>query len=89
MKPPGGWRDERTGRVFGFQSETQRENFMICSRAVQQRAEPADAALHGDEPLGRAVQGGAECAAGQPAFGTVDRLQPNGSDWPLHTFPET
>ena len=24
-----GWRDPRTGRVFGFQSETQRENFMI------------------------------------------------------------
>ena len=28
MKPPGGLRDERTGRVFGFQSETQRANFM-------------------------------------------------------------
>ena len=27
---PMGWRDQRTGRVFGFQSETQRENFMIA-----------------------------------------------------------
>jgi hypothetical protein len=24
-----GWRDPRTGRVFGFQSETQRDNFMV------------------------------------------------------------
>jgi hypothetical protein len=30
MKPPGRWRDERTGRVFGFQSESQRENFMAA-----------------------------------------------------------
>ena len=30
MKPPTGWRDPRTGRAFGFQSETQRENFMIA-----------------------------------------------------------
>ena len=30
MKPPVGWRDQRTGRVFGFQSETQRENFMAA-----------------------------------------------------------
>ena len=29
MKPAGGWRDGRTGRLYGFQSETQRENFMI------------------------------------------------------------
>jgi hypothetical protein len=29
MKPLQGWRDRRTGRVFGFQSEQQRENFMI------------------------------------------------------------
>ena len=29
MNSPRGWRDPRTGRVFGFQSETQRENFMI------------------------------------------------------------
>ena len=28
MKPPGGWRDARTGRVFGFRSEAQREKFM-------------------------------------------------------------
>ena len=25
-----GWRDPRTGRVFGFQSETQRDNFMVA-----------------------------------------------------------
>ena len=25
-----GWRDDRTGRVFGFQSDTQRENFMAA-----------------------------------------------------------
>ena len=30
MKPPVGWRDQRTGRVFGFQSEAQRQNFMIA-----------------------------------------------------------
>jgi hypothetical protein len=30
MKPPSGWRDQRTGRLFGFQSETQRENFMAA-----------------------------------------------------------
>jgi hypothetical protein len=30
MKPPTGWRDARTGRVFGFQSETQCENFMTA-----------------------------------------------------------
>jgi hypothetical protein len=30
MKAPAGWRDQRTGRLFGFQSETQRENFMIA-----------------------------------------------------------
>ena len=30
MKPLGGWRDQRTGRVFGFQSEAQRENFMAA-----------------------------------------------------------
>jgi len=30
MKSPAGWRDQRTGRVFGFQSETQRENFMTA-----------------------------------------------------------
>src|SRR4249919_3119080 len=29
MKSLPGWRDQRTGRVFGFQSEQQRENFMI------------------------------------------------------------
>ena len=29
MRPFQGWRDQRTGRVFGFQSEQQRENFMI------------------------------------------------------------
>ena len=26
----GGWRDPRTGRVSGFQSEAQRENFMAA-----------------------------------------------------------
>ena len=30
MKPPVGWRDQRTGRVFGFRSEAQRENFMAA-----------------------------------------------------------
>ena len=30
MQSSDGWRDERTGRVFGFQSEAQRENFMIA-----------------------------------------------------------
>jgi len=30
-----------------------------CSRAVQQRTEPSDAALHGCEQAGRAVQGNA------------------------------
>ena len=29
MNSPRGRRDPRTGRVFGFQSETQRENFMV------------------------------------------------------------
>ena len=29
MNSPRGRRDPRTGRVFGFQSETQRQNFMI------------------------------------------------------------
>ena len=29
MNSPRGWRDPRTGRVFGFQSETQRDNFMV------------------------------------------------------------
>ena len=29
-----------------------------CSRAVQQRTEPSDAALHGRQSLGRALQGG-------------------------------
>ena len=29
MNSLGGWRDPRTGRVFGFQSETQRDNFMV------------------------------------------------------------
>ena len=29
MSSPRRWRDPRTGRVFGFQSETQRQNFMI------------------------------------------------------------
>jgi len=30
MKPTGGWRDKRTGRVYGFQSDAQRENFMTA-----------------------------------------------------------
>jgi hypothetical protein len=30
MNPLQGRRDQRTGRVFGFQSETQRENFMAA-----------------------------------------------------------
>ena len=30
MQSSDGWRDKRTGRVFGFQSETQRENFMAA-----------------------------------------------------------
>ena len=29
MNSPRGWRDQRTGRVFGFQSNAQRENFII------------------------------------------------------------
>ena len=53
-----GWRDPRTGRVFGFQSETQRAQLHDRSRAVLQWAEPRDAALHGAESLGRALQGG-------------------------------
>src|SRR5262245_13667148 len=30
MRPLRGWRDERTGRVHGFQSEAQRANFMAA-----------------------------------------------------------
>ena len=30
MQSSDGWRDRRTGRVFGFRSETQRENFMVA-----------------------------------------------------------
>ena len=30
MNSDGGWRDERTGRVFGFRSDEQRENFMAA-----------------------------------------------------------
>ena len=31
-----------------------------CARSVQQRTEPSDASLYGAEPLGRALQGGAD-----------------------------
>ena len=74
MKPLGGWRDQRTGRVFGFQSEAQRENFMICSRAVQQRAEPSDAALHGRPTAWASRARRRGCAAGQPASATAGVL---------------
>ena len=30
MNSGGGWRDERTGRVYGFKSERQRENFIVA-----------------------------------------------------------
>ena len=53
---PMGWRDERTGRVRGFQSDEQRANFMAAARGSA-RARPSDAAMLGAEPLGRALQG--------------------------------
>ena len=47
MKPLQGWRDQRTGRVFGFQSEQQRENFMIGRARFSNGPNRADAAMHG------------------------------------------
>ena len=60
MKPTGGWRDKRTGRVFGFVSETQREDFMtararFCDgpNRLMPRCTP--------KSLGRPVQSSAGC----------------------------
>ena len=57
MSSPRGRRDPRTGRVFGFQSETQRQNFMIGRARFcngPNREMPRCSAI---EPLGRALQG--------------------------------
>ena len=59
MKPLGGWRDQRDRPRLRISVRGAARELHGCSRTVQQRAEPADAALHGDEPLGRALQGGA------------------------------
>ena len=57
MKPRVGWRDQRTGRFFGFQSETQRENFMAARARFSNGPKSSDAALRCRQPLGRALQG--------------------------------
>ena len=65
-----GRRDPRTGRVFGFQSETQRENFMLGRARFcngPNREMPRCTAL---EPLGRAAVKAARMR------GQVDLLPP-------------
>ena len=57
-------------------------------RAVLQWAEPRDAALHGSQSLGRALQG-SEDARPVDLLPPQRRLQPNGRGWRPHTFPET
>ena len=60
-----GRRDPRTGRVFGFQSEAQRENFMVARARFCNGLKPRDAALYGSQSLGRALQGQRGCVAGR------------------------
>ena len=84
-----GWRDPRTGRVFGFQSETQRENFMIGRARFcngPNREMPRCTALN---------RLGEPCKAAQDAR-QVDLLPPQrkccgqtGRGWPLRIFPAT
>ena len=68
MNSDEGWRDERTGRVADFGPRA-RGKIYGGSRAVQQRAEPSDASMLGDEPLGE------PCKAARMR-GQVDLLPP-------------
>ena len=82
-------RDPRTGRVFGFQSERQRENFMIGRARIcdgPNREMPRCTALNQAwaSPVGQPG-----CAAGQPASATAEALRPNGRGWRPHTCLET
>ena len=52
-----GRRDPRTGRVFGFQSETQRENFMIGRARFCNGPNREMPRCYGSQSLGRALQG--------------------------------
>ena len=88
MKPPVGWRDPRTGRVFGFRSErsartswplargsaTARTAQMPRCSAINRLGEPCKAAR---------MRGRSTC------FRHSGAAQPNGTGWRLHTFPAT
>ena len=74
MKPLQGWRDQRTGRVHGFQSEEQRENFMIGRARLSNgpnREMPRCTAYNRWASRARRRA----CAAGQPASATVEMLR--------------
>ena len=71
MNSPRGRRNPRNGRVFGFQSETQRENFMIGRARFcngPNREMPRCTALNRS---GRALQGGADARPVRPASATA------------------
>ena len=58
-------------------------------RAVLQWAEPRDAALHGSQSPGRALQGSQDARPVDLLSPQRKRLRPNGRGWQLRTFPET
>ena len=57
MNSPRGRRDPRTGRVFGFQSETQRENFMVGRARFCNGPNREMPRCTAAQSLGRALQG--------------------------------
>ena len=83
-----GRRDPRTGRVFGFQSETQRENFMIGRARFcngPNREMPRCSALNrlGEPCKAARMRGRSTC------FRHSGGAVPNERGWQLRTFPET
>ena len=58
-RPLQGWRDQRTGRVYGFQSEQQRENFMVGRARFSNGPNRQMPRCSADQSTGRAVQSSA------------------------------
>ena len=87
MKPTGGWRDKRTGRVYGFQSDAQRENFMTARARFSDgpnRRPRCTATNRLGEPCRAArMRGRSTC------FRHSGRAAANGNGWLLRTFPAT
>ena len=83
-----GSRDARTGRVSGFQSEAQRENFLAARARFSNgpnRQMPRCSALNrlGEPCKAARMRGRSTC------FRHSGRLRPNARGWWRHTFPET